>query len=315
MDPQGEVTSLLVAWGKGDQNALNELMPLVYNELHRMARRAWGAQDQGNTLQPTALINEAYLRLAGRRECLVSESRPFLRRRLHSDAADPGQSCSKPPCRKARQWSSAVSLDDVQLAVHQEAAEVVALHDALERLQAVDERKSKVIEMRYFGGLSIEETAEALGVSIITVNRDWRLARTWLMREMNGEQAMTSKAEWEEIERLFHEVVDLPAQERQALLVSARAPVRAEVESLLKTDDEAVFVERPVASGRGPAGVSAERAFRRRAHRGVPNRVSDHCRRNGRGLPGAQSIGNSGRPEDPAPSSCLKSAGHRPLPD
>jgi RNA polymerase sigma factor (TIGR02999 family) len=81
-----------------------------------------------------------------------------------------------------------VSLDDVQLAVHQEAAQVVALHDALERLQAVDERKSRVIEMRYFGGLSIEETAEALGVSIITVNRDFRLARTWLMREMNGEQ-------------------------------------------------------------------------------------------------------------------------------
>jgi RNA polymerase sigma factor (sigma-70 family) len=72
--------------------------------------------------------------------------------------------------------------------VHQEAAQVVALHDALERLQAVDERKSRVIEMRYFGGLSIEETAEALGVSIITVNRDFRLARTWLMREMNGEQ-------------------------------------------------------------------------------------------------------------------------------
>jgi RNA polymerase sigma factor (TIGR02999 family) len=82
-----------------------------------------------------------------------------------------------------------VSLDDVQLAVHQEAAQVVALHEALERLQTVDERKSRVIEMRYFGGLSIEETAEALGVSIITVNRDFRLARAWLMREMNGEQA------------------------------------------------------------------------------------------------------------------------------
>jgi RNA polymerase sigma factor (TIGR02999 family) len=82
-----------------------------------------------------------------------------------------------------------VSLDDLQVAVHQEAAEVVALHDALERLQAMDERKSKVIEMRYFGGLSIEETAEVLGVSIITVNRDFRLARTWLMREMSAEQS------------------------------------------------------------------------------------------------------------------------------
>ena len=79
-----------------------------------------------------------------------------------------------------------MSLDDVQPAVHQEAAEVVALHEALQRLEAIDPRKSRVIEMRYFGGLSIEETAEALGVSIITVNRDWRLARTWLLREMNG---------------------------------------------------------------------------------------------------------------------------------
>jgi RNA polymerase sigma factor (TIGR02999 family) len=82
-----------------------------------------------------------------------------------------------------------VSIDDVQLAVNQEAAEVVALHEALERLEAVDARKSRVVEMRYFGGLSIEETAEALGVSVITVNRDWRLARTWLMREMNGEHS------------------------------------------------------------------------------------------------------------------------------
>ena len=82
-----------------------------------------------------------------------------------------------------------LSIDDVQVAVSQEAAEVVALHEALERLEVVDARKSRVVEMRYFGGLSIEETAEALGVSVITVNRDWRLARTWLMREMNGEQA------------------------------------------------------------------------------------------------------------------------------
>lgn len=189
MNPQGEVTSLLVAWGNGNQNALKELMPLVYNELHRMARRAWRAESPGNVLQPTALINEAYLRLAdvenasfqnrghffavactAMRQILVNHARSHLTEKRGSGRI-------------------AVSIDDVQLAVHQEAAEVVALHDALERLQAVDERKSKVVEMRYFGGLSIEETAEALGVSVITVNRDWRLARTWLMREMNGEQA------------------------------------------------------------------------------------------------------------------------------
>jgi RNA polymerase sigma factor (TIGR02999 family) len=188
VDPQGEVTSLLVAWGKGDQNALKELMPLVYNELHRMARRAWSVQDQGNTLQPTALINEAYLRLADvenasfQNRChffavACTAMRQILVNHARSRLAGKRGSGRVP-----------VSLDDVQLAVHQEAAQVVALHYALERLQAVDERKSRVIEMRYFGGLSIEETAEALGVSIITVNRDFRLARTWLMREMNGEQ-------------------------------------------------------------------------------------------------------------------------------
>jgi RNA polymerase sigma-70 factor, ECF subfamily len=188
VDPQGEVTGLLVAWGKGDQNALKELMPLVYDELHRMARRAWSVQQQGNTLQPTALINEAYLKLADvenasfQNRChffavACTAMRQILVNHAHSRLAG-----------KRGNGRIPVSLDDVQLAVHQEAAQVVALHEALERLQAVDERKSKVIEMRYFGGLSIEETAEALGVSIITVNRDWRLARTWLMREMNGEQ-------------------------------------------------------------------------------------------------------------------------------
>ena len=99
MDSQGEVTSLLAAWGKGDQNALNELMPLVYNELHRMARRAWIGQNQGHTLQPTALLNEAYLKLAGARECILSESLPFLCCCLHGDAADSGESCAEPSCR------------------------------------------------------------------------------------------------------------------------------------------------------------------------------------------------------------------------
>ena len=131
MDPQGEVTSLLVAWGKGDQNALKELMPLVYNELHRMARRAWSVQDQGNTLQPTALINEAYLRLADvenasfQNRChffavACTAMRQILVNHAHSRLAG-----------KRGSGRVSVSLDDVQLAVHQEAAQVVALHDAL----------------------------------------------------------------------------------------------------------------------------------------------------------------------------------------
>ena len=189
MGSQGEVTSLLAAWGKGDQNALNELMPLVYNELHRMARRAWIGQNHANTLQPTALLNEAYLKLAG------AENASFQNRCHFFAVASTAMRqilVNHAKSRLAGKRGSGqikVSIDDVQLAVNQEAAEVVALHEALERLEAVDARKSRVVEMRYFGGLSIEETAEALGVSVITVNRDWRLARTWLMREMNGEQA------------------------------------------------------------------------------------------------------------------------------
>jgi RNA polymerase sigma factor (TIGR02999 family) len=186
MNSQGEVTSLLAAWGKGDETALNELMPLVYNELHRMARHAWIGQNKGHTLQPTALLNEAYLKLAGaestsyQNRChffavASTAMRQILVNHARSRLAD-----------KRGNGQIKLSLDDVQLAVHQEAAEVVALHEALERLQAIDERKSRVIEMRYFGGLSIEEVAEALGVSVITVNRDWRLARTWLLREING---------------------------------------------------------------------------------------------------------------------------------
>lgn len=187
MGSQGEVTSLLAAWGKGDQNALNELMPLVYNELHRMARRAWIGQDHANTLQPTALLNEAYLKLAG------AENASFQNRCHFFAVASTAMRQILVNHAKSRlagkrgNGQIKLSIDDLQLAVSQEAAEVVALHEALERLEAIDSRKSRVIEMRYFGGLSIEETAEALGVSVITVNRDWRLARTWLMREMNGE--------------------------------------------------------------------------------------------------------------------------------
>jgi RNA polymerase sigma factor (TIGR02999 family) len=187
MIPPGEITGLLTAWGKGDQNALNELMPIVYGELHRMAQRAWSGQNQGNTLQPTALINEAYLKLAG------AESASYQNRSHFFAVACTAMRQILVNHAKSRQTGKrgsgqfVLSLDEVQPAVNQEAAEVVALHEALEKLQAIDERKSKVVEMRYFGGLSIEEAAEALGISVITVNRDWRLARTWLIREMSGD--------------------------------------------------------------------------------------------------------------------------------
>ena len=187
MDPQGEVTTLLAAWGKGDPSALNKLMPLVYAELHRIARRVWYQHQQNNTLQPTALINEAYLKLANAESATFQDRCHFfavastaMRQILVNHAKS--RLSGKRGAGRAN-----VSLDDVQLAVDQEAAEIILVHEALEALQAVDPRKSKVVEMRYFGGLSIEETAEALGLSIGTVNRDWRLARSWLIREVKRE--------------------------------------------------------------------------------------------------------------------------------
>ena len=187
MHPQGEVTTLLAAWGKGDPNALNQLMPLVYTELYRIARRVWNQHQKNQTLQPTALINEAYLKLAG------AESATFQDRCHFFAVASTAMRQILVNHAKARLSEKRgggrvdIPLDEVQRAVNQEAEEIVALHEALEALQTVDPRKSKVVEMRYFGGLSIEETAEALGVSVGTVNRDWRLARSWLIREMSRE--------------------------------------------------------------------------------------------------------------------------------
>ena len=181
------MTLLLAAWSNGDQSALDKMMPLVYAELHRIARRAWSQQPHKNTLQPTALINEAYLKLANAEKASFQDRCHFfavackaMRQILVNHAK------SRLSGKRGRGLAN-VSLDDVQPAVHQEAAEMLALHEALEGLHAVDPRKSMVVEMRYFGGLSIEETAEAMGVSVGTVNRDWRLARSWLIREMNRE--------------------------------------------------------------------------------------------------------------------------------
>jgi RNA polymerase sigma-70 factor (ECF subfamily) len=182
---QGEVTSLLAAWGKGDQSALNELMPLVYNELHRIAGRSWNWKNQGNTLQPTALIHEAFLKLAGSENTSFQNRGHFMAVACTAMRQILVNHAMSHRAAKRGSGGATVSLDDVQLAVHQEAAEVVALHEALDRFQAVDPRKSKIVEMKYFGGLSIEEIAEALGISVVTVNRDWRLARTWLNREMS----------------------------------------------------------------------------------------------------------------------------------
>jgi RNA polymerase sigma-70 factor, ECF subfamily len=181
----GEVTRLLCAWSGGDQQALNGLMPLVYAELHRIARRAWNSQKFGDTLQPTALIHEAYLKL------IQSEASPFQGRNHFFAVASIAMRhilvnrAMANLSAKRGGGRVQLSLEEAGPLVVQQSAEVVALHEAMEALHAIDPRKSRIVELRYFGGLSIEETAEVMGVSTITVNRDWRMARTWLMREMN----------------------------------------------------------------------------------------------------------------------------------
>ena len=178
------VTDLLVAWSGGDEQALEKLMPLVHGELRRLARRQMAGERQGHTLQTTALINEAYLRLIDLTRIRWQDRAHFLAisarlmRRILVDHARTRQYA------KRGGGAAKVSLDEALVVTSDPRPDLVALDDALQALAAVDSRKSQVVEMRFFGGLSVEETAEALGVSPQTVMRDWRLAKVWLLREL-----------------------------------------------------------------------------------------------------------------------------------
>ena len=179
-----EVTQLLQAWRSGDQGALDKLMPLVYGELHRLAHRYMLREHGNNTLQTTAVVNEAYLRLNDAqhiewkdRAHFFAISANLMRRILVEFARSRGRYKRGGDVRK-------VELDEALVLAPQRGADLVALDDALTALAAVDERKAKIIELRYFGGLSVEETAEVLHVGPDTVMRDWRLAKVWLLREM-----------------------------------------------------------------------------------------------------------------------------------
>jgi RNA polymerase sigma-70 factor, ECF subfamily len=179
------VTELLLAWGSGDRSALDELMPLVHHELRRLARSQMRGERDNHTLQTTALVNEAFLRLIDLRRIRWQDRAHFLAlsaqlmRRVLVDHARTRN------YRKRGGGAATVALDDVAVAVPERAADLVALDEALEDLARVDPRKSRVVELRFFGGLSVEETAEALNVSPETVMRDWRLAKVWLLREMS----------------------------------------------------------------------------------------------------------------------------------
>jgi RNA polymerase sigma factor (TIGR02999 family) len=181
-----EVTQLLVAWGNGDQTALDQLMPLVYSELHRIAHRYIKKERPGHTLQTSALLNEAFMRLVDQREVTWQSRAHFfaiaaqMMRRILVDYARSR--------RYAKRGGDAqeVSFDEELVISRQRSADVVALHEALNNLAMIDERKSKVVELKFFGGLSIEETAEVLGVSQGTVMRDWTLAKAWLRLAMSS---------------------------------------------------------------------------------------------------------------------------------
>ena len=180
-----DITGLLIAWGGGDRAALDRLMPLVYGELRGLARRQMRRERPGDTLQTTALVNEAYLRLVDYERVGARDRSHFLSiaaqamRRILIERARARRS------EKRGSNPQKVSLEDAGDFADERAADLVALDEALDAFAAVDPRKARLVELRYFGGLTIEETAEALGVSAPTVERDWRTARIWLHREIS----------------------------------------------------------------------------------------------------------------------------------
>jgi RNA polymerase sigma factor (TIGR02999 family) len=190
MPASEEITQLLQGWSDGDEQALGKLTPILYKELHRMAHRYMRQERPGHTLQTTALINEAYLRLIAWKNVRWQNRAHFfglsaqLMRKILVDFA------------RSRNYAKrgagprVISLDGDAAGVRQgRAQDILALDDALQRLASFDSRKSQIVELRFFGGLSLEETAEILKVSSRTIRREWELATVWLAREMSAEAA------------------------------------------------------------------------------------------------------------------------------
>lgn len=181
-----QITQLLLAWGQGDQAALETLMPLVYDELRKVAARHLRGQRPNHTLQTTALVNEAYLRLIDASQVQWQNRAHFfavaahLMRRILVDFARTRN------YQKRGGGAQQVSLAEAVIVAPERGADLLALDEALTRLQTLNARQAQVVELRYFGGLSEEETAEALKVSVRTVRRDWNFARVWLHRELSG---------------------------------------------------------------------------------------------------------------------------------
>ena len=182
------VTGLLLKWGRGDEAALERLIPLVHRELHQIARRCMAGEGRGHSLQATALVNEAYLRLVDAKNVAWHDRVHFLSvaarvmRRILVDHARAGRA------RKRGGGAAKVTFDEALAVSNEPRQDFVALDDALEALSRFDERKSRIVELRFFGGLTVEETASVVDVSPETVMRDWQLAKVWLRREMRADR-------------------------------------------------------------------------------------------------------------------------------
>jgi RNA polymerase sigma factor (TIGR02999 family) len=192
MPPESpEITELLKAWGSGDAAALDQLTPLVYDELRRLALRYMRNERAGNTLQTTALVNEAYLRLVDAKRVAWQDRVHFfavsaqMMRRILVDAARARGSAKRGGQVKRVNHSTAFNLDEIPDVSTGRDRELVAIDDALNTLAEMDPRKARVIELRFFGGLSVEETGEILKISPQSVMRDWKLAKAWLTRELS----------------------------------------------------------------------------------------------------------------------------------
>jgi len=179
-----DITLLLTAWRGGDAAAFDQLVDALYGELHRIARRCMAGERAGHSLQPTALVNEAYLRLVDaqrvdwlNRDHFLAVAARQMRRVLVDIARAKGY-------RKRGGSAVRVTFDEALPVVHEPGRDLVALDDALTALGSMDERKARVVEMRFFGGLSVEQSAHALHVSVETVMRDWKFAKAWLLREL-----------------------------------------------------------------------------------------------------------------------------------
>jgi RNA polymerase sigma-70 factor (ECF subfamily) len=185
MQAPEEITELLIDWGKGDQAALEKLMPLVYNELRRLAGNYLRREPAGHTLQPTALVNEAYLKLIGQRNAKWQNRAHFfaisakLMRRILVDHARQRQAAKRGGSDQER-----LSITSAETLIKQPQIDLLALNEALDELAEMDPQQGRIVELKFFGGLSIEETAEVLRISHATVERDWKMARAWLRRQL-----------------------------------------------------------------------------------------------------------------------------------